>query len=87
MYVSVRRTCNVDPPGKNMSVRRTDRPSWKIEKRLLLKKRTDNLKNRLGGCFCNIEKYKLPIGNHCDFIESFDGFNVFITFVIHVLKS
>ena len=86
--MSVRRTCNVDPPGKNMSVRRTDRPSWK--KICLFNEQIDpfgNLKNRLGGCFCNIEKYKLPIGNHCDFIESFDGFNVFITFVIHVLKS
>ena len=66
MYVSVRGTCNLDPPGKNMPVRRTDRPSWKkiylfdeqidplgkLKKGCSWKKRTDNLKNRLSGCFC-----------------------------------
>ena len=40
---------------KNMSVRRTDRPSWKIIKRLLLKKKNRYCKNRLGGCFWTIQ--------------------------------
>ena len=36
--MSVRRTY-INPPGKFMSVRRTDGPSWKIIKRLLLEKK------------------------------------------------
>ena len=44
----------MDPPGKFMSVRRTNGLSWKIIKRLLLEKRTDIFENCLGGCFCGV---------------------------------